>query len=36
MAHKVYENIILSNKMNDILETAVNLNNFMTFDTSMT
>ena len=36
MAHKVYENIILSNKINDILKTAVNLNNYMTIDTSMT
>ena len=36
MAHKVYENIILSNKINDILTTKVNLNNYMTIDTSMT
>lgn len=36
MAHQVYENIILSNKINDILKTAVNLNNYMTIDTSMT
>jgi len=36
MAHKTYENIILSNKINDILTTAVNLNNYMTIDTSMT
>lgn len=35
MAHKVYENIILSNKINDILKTAVNLNNYMTIDNSM-
>ena len=36
MAHQVYENIILSNKVNDILKTAVNLNNYMTIDNSMT
>jgi hypothetical protein len=36
MAHKVYENIILSNKLNDILTTGVNLNQYMTIDTSMT
>lgn len=36
MAHKTYENIVLSNKINDILTTAVNLNNYMTIDTSMT
>ena len=35
MAHKVYENTILSNKVNDILTTQVNLNNYMTIDTSM-
>lgn len=35
MAHTVYENIVLSNKINDILTTAVNLNNYMTIDTSM-
>lgn len=36
MAHQVYENIILSNKLNDILTTQINLNNYMTIDTSMT
>lgn len=35
MAHNVYENIVLSNKMNDILTTAVNVNNYLTVDTSM-
>lgn len=35
MAHTIYENEILSNKMNDILTTQVNLNNYMTIDTSM-
>lgn len=36
MAHKVYENVILSNKLNDILTTKVDLNTYMTVDTSMT
>jgi len=36
MAHTTYENVILSNKINDILTTQVNLNNYMTIDTSMT
>lgn len=36
MAHTVYENVILSNKLNDILSTKVDLNNYMTIDTSMT
>ena len=35
MAHQVYENVIISNKMNDILTTKVNLNNYMTIDTSL-
>lgn len=35
MAHKVYENEILSNKLNDILTTKVDLNNYVTIDTSM-
>ena len=35
MAHQVYENIVLSNKINDILTTQVNLNNFLTIDTSL-
>ena len=35
MAHKVYENIVLSNKVNDILTTQVNLNNYMTIDNSL-
>ena len=35
MAHMTYENVILSNKVNDILTTKVNLNNYMTIDTSM-
>ena len=36
MAHKVYENFILSNKLNDILTTQVDINNYLTVDTSMT
>ena len=36
MAHKVYENVILANKLNDILTTKVDLNNYITVDTSMT
>lgn len=35
MAHQVYENVILSNKINDILTTQVNLNNYLTIDTSL-
>ena len=36
MAHQVYENIILSSKLNDILTTKVDINNYLTVDTSMT
>lgn len=36
MAHKCYENVILANKINDILTTKVDLNAYMTIDTSMT
>ena len=35
MAHKVFENEVLSNKMNDILTTGVNINNYLTVDTTM-
>lgn len=35
MAHVVYENEILSNKVNDILSTQVNLNTYMTIDNSL-
>lgn len=35
MAHTIYENVVLSNKLNDILTTQVNLNNYMTVDTSL-
>jgi hypothetical protein len=36
MAHTLYENVVLSNKINDILATQVNLNNYMTIDSSLT
>ena len=35
MAHQVYENVVLSNRINDILTTQVNLNNYMTIDNSL-
>ena len=35
MAHTVYENVVLSNKVNDILTTQVNLNNYMTIDNTL-
>ena len=35
MAHQTYENVVLSNKINDILTTQVNLNNYLTIDTSL-
>lgn len=35
MAHQTYENIVLSHKINDILTTAINLNNYMTIDNSL-
>ena len=35
MAHTVYENIVLSNKINDILATRVDLNTYMTIDRSL-
>ena len=36
MAHKVYENFVLENKIEDILTTAVDLQSYMTVDTSLT
>lgn len=36
MAHTIYENVVLSNKINDILTTHIDLNAYMTIDTSMT
>lgn len=35
MAHQVYENKVLSTKLNDILATRVNLNNYLTIDNSL-
>lgn len=35
MAHTTYENIVLSNKINDILRTKVDLNNYMTIDNTL-
>lgn len=35
MAHQVYENKILSSKLNEVLLTKVDLNNYVTVDTSM-
>ena len=36
MAHTIYENEVLSNKVTDILTTKIDLNSYMTIDTSMT
>lgn len=36
MANQVYENVVLANKIEDILTTAVDLASYMTVDTSMT
>ena len=36
MAHTIYENQVLGNKMTDILTTQIDLNAYMTVDTSMT
>lgn len=36
MAHKVYENFVLENKMDDLLTTAIDMNEFMTADYSLT
>ena len=36
MAHTVYDNFVLENKIDDILTTAVDLSNYMTIDTSLT
>lgn len=35
MAHQIYENVVLSNRINDILATQVNLNTYMTIDNSL-
>lgn len=36
MAHKIYDNVVLGNAINDILLTKVDLNSYLTVDTSMT
>lgn len=36
MANTVYENFVLENKLEDMLTTAVDMNNYMTLDTSLT
>lgn len=36
MANQVYENVVLASKIEDILTTSVDLQNYMTIDTSMT
>lgn len=35
MAHKIYDNFILENKIEDLLITAVDLNSYMTIDNSL-
>lgn len=35
MAHTIYENIVLSNKVNEILSTKVNLNSYMTINNEL-
>lgn len=35
MAHKLYENIVLESQINDILETKLNAQNFMTLDNDL-
>lgn len=36
MAHTIYENFVLENKLEDLLTTAVDLNSYMTIDNSLT
>lgn len=36
MAHTIYDNFILSNKLTDILITKIDMNSYLTVDTSMT
>ena len=36
MAHTIYENFVLTNKVSDILTTQVDLNTYMTVDTDLT
>ena len=35
MAHTIYENEVLSNKLNEVLKTKVDINPYMTIDTSL-
>ena len=35
MAHTIYDNFVLENRIEDLLTTAVDLNNYMTIDTSL-
>ena len=35
MAHKLYENIVLESQINDILETKLNTQSFMTIDNDL-
>ena len=35
MAHQVYENVVLSDKINDILTTQVGITNYLTIDNSL-
>lgn len=35
MAHQLFENVIISNKMNDILSTGININNYLTVDNTL-
>ena len=35
MAHTVYENFVLENKLEDLLATAIDMNQYATHDTSL-
>lgn len=35
MAHNLIENVVISNKINDILTTGINLNNYLTVDNTL-
>ena len=35
MAHQTYENVVISNKINDILTTGININNYLTVDNTL-
>lgn len=36
MAHTIYQNFVLENKIEDILKTKIDLQNYMTVDESLT